>query len=76
MFLVLRQKQMYFSNTVIIILLNIDLHLKKVGLSCCLLAMNFHAALYSGQVFSWMIHNLLCGTPFQVKLSCIIAASI
>lgn len=31
MFLVLRQKQMYFSNTVIIILLNIDLHLKEVG---------------------------------------------
>lgn len=32
-FLVLGQKQMYFSNTVVIFLLNIDLHLKKVGLS-------------------------------------------
>lgn len=76
MFLVLGQKQMYFSITVIIILLNVNLHLKKVGLSRCLFPMNLHAALYSGQVFFWMIHNLECGTPFQVKLSCIIAASI
>lgn len=57
MFLVLGQKQMYFSNTLVIILLNVVLHIKKMGLSC-LFPVNLQAALYSGQVFSWLIHNL------------------